>query len=91
MQFWGKNKGKIYSEQDKPFPITIYGQTKLFGEILIKNYSNVLIVRLPILFGTTQKNQIVDRLVSRLNKGKKVKVSTDVFSTPLLMKMFQIF
>jgi len=81
--FEGKNKGKIYSEQDKPFPITIYGQTKLFGEILIKNYSNVLIVRLPILFGKTQENQIVDRLVSRLKKGKKVKVSTDVFSTPL--------
>ena len=81
--FYGRSKNKIYSESDQPSPITIYGQSKFLGEILIKKYSNVLIIRLPILFGLTQKNQIIDRLVSKLFKDEKIKVSSDVFSTPL--------
>jgi len=84
--FEGKTPGKIYSENDRPFPITIYGQTKFFGEILIKNFPQVLIIRLPILFGKTQKGQIIDRLLSKLFSSEKIKVSTDVYSTPIYNK-----
>ena len=80
--FQGNKFNKIYKENDFPHPITTYGQTKLYGEILIKKYINTLIIRLPILFGLTQKNQIIDRLVSKLFNGKTVKASSDVFSTP---------
>ena len=81
--FQGNKFKKIYKESDYPNPTTTYGQTKLYGEILLKKYANTLIIRLPILFGLTQKNQIIDRLVSKLFKGKTVKASSDVFSTPV--------
>ena len=81
--FQGNKFKKIYKESDNPHPITTYGQTKLYGEILLKNYVNTLIIRLPILFGLTQKNQIIDRLVSKLFEGKEIKASSDVFSTPV--------
>ena len=81
--FQGNKFKKIYRESDNPHPITTYGQTKLYGEILLKNYVNTLIIRLPILFGLTQKNQIIDRLVTKLFQGKEIKTSSDVFSTPV--------
>ena len=81
--FHGRTINKVYGEADQPCPITVYGQSKFFGEILIKKYSNALIIRLPILFGITQKKQIIDRLCSKLFRGKKIKASSDVYSTPL--------
>jgi len=81
--FQGNKFKKIYRESDNPHPITTYGQTKLYGEIFLKNYVNTLIIRLPILFGLTQKNQIIDRLVTKLFQGKEIKTSSDVFSTPV--------
>ncbi len=80
--FKGNKYKKIYRESDMPHPTTTYGQTKLYGEILSKQYMNILVIRLPILFGLTQKNQIIDRLVSRLLRGKKIKASSDILSTP---------
>lgn len=84
--FQGRTINKIYSESDQPCPITLYGQSKLLGEILIKKYPNTLIIRLPMLFGATQKNQIVDRLCSKLSRSEKIKASSDVYSTPLYNK-----
>jgi len=84
--FKGDKFKKIYGEFDQPNPTTIYGKTKLYGEILIKGYPNTLIIRLPVLYGSTQKNQIFDRLLMRLLKGKKIRASSDIISTPLYNK-----
>lgn len=81
--FSGSIKKKIYNENDTPSPTSIYGKTKFLAEELIKFKTNVLIIRLPILFGPTNKNQIIDKLTTNLLNNKKVSVSTDIFSTPV--------
>ena len=42
-----------------------------------------MIIRLPLLFGPTNKKQIVGKLKSRLLTNKKVYASSDIFSTPV--------
>lgn len=81
--FSGSIKKKIYDENDLPNPTSIYGKTKFFAEELIKFNKNVLIIRLPILFGPSNKNQIIDKLTTNLLNNKKVLASTDIFSTPV--------
>ena len=81
--FSGGIKKKIYDEEDLPNPTSIYGKTKFLAEELIKFNKNVLIIRLPILFGPSNKNQIIDKLTTNLLNNKKVLASTDIFSTPV--------
>jgi len=81
--FSGNIKKKIYNENDLPNPNSIYGKTKFLAEELIKFNKNVLIIRLPILFGPTNKNQIIDKLMINLLKNKEVFASIDIFSTPV--------
>jgi dTDP-4-dehydrorhamnose reductase len=84
--FHGGYPGKLYSETDIPSPTTRYGETKLFGEILIKKFTNILIIRLPIIYGKSQKNQLINNLLEKLFKNKKIKVSSNIFSPPLYNK-----
>lgn len=81
--FLGNTKKKIYNENDTPNPGSIYGKTKFFAEELIKFEKNNLIIRLPILFGPSNKNQIIDKLTKNLLNNKKVLASTDIYSTPV--------
>lgn len=81
--FEGNKKNKVYSELDKPKPNTIYGKSKLEADKKILKQKNTLIIRLPLLFGPTHKNQIVDRLLKMVKKGRKIYVADDVYSTPI--------
>ena len=81
--FEGNKKNKLYSERDKPKPNTIYGKSKFEADKKILKQKNTLIIRLPLLFGPTHKNQIVDRLLKALKKGRQVYVADDVYSTPI--------
>ena len=81
--FQGKILNKIYIENDKPNPGTIYGKSKLLADEKILKSKNTLVVRLPMLFGPTHKNQIISKLLLQLLKGKKIYVSDDVYSTPV--------
>ena len=77
-----KNK-KIYCEKDKPNPKSIYGKSKYLADKLINSYKNVLIIRLPLLFGPTNKNQIIAKLTQNLLLNKKTYASIDIYSTPV--------
>ena len=81
--FKGNKKNKIYSEKDKPKPNTIYGKSKFEADKKILKEKNTLIIRLPLLFGPTNKNQIVAKLLKMIKKGKKIYVADDVYSTPV--------
>ena len=81
--FNGKKRGKIYSEKDKPKPTSIYGKSKLAADKKVLKSYNTLVIRLPMLYGPTHKNQIISKLLIKLNKGEKIHVSNDVFSTPV--------
>ncbi len=81
--FQGKIFKKIYFENDKPNPKTVYGKSKFLADKKILKSKNTLIIRLPMLFGPTHKNQIVSKLLNQLLKGKRIYVADDVYSTPV--------
>ena len=81
--FNGKKLRKIYSEKDKPKPTSIYGKSKLAADKKVLKSNNTLIIRLPMLYGPTHKNQIISKLLIKLAKGEKIHVANDVFSTPV--------
>lgn len=83
--FEGGKKNKLYSEKDIPNPLSVYGKTKLLGEIVNDINKNALVIRLPLLYGDThyKKKQIIGRLLGNLKLNKKIYVSKDVFSTPV--------
>ena len=81
--FQGKIFKKIYFENDKPNPKTVYGKSKFLADKKILKSKNTLIIRLPMLFGPTHKNQIVSKLLNQLLRGKKIYVADDVYSTPV--------
>lgn len=81
--FNGTKRKKIYSEKSKPNPTTIYGKTKFLADKKLLNKKNVLIIRLPLLFGNTHNKQIISKLIKKLLNNKKIYVASDVFSTPI--------
>ena len=81
--FDGLKKKKIYSETDSPNPQSVYGKSKYLADEFLSSYKNVLIIRLPLLFGPTNEKQIIGKLKSRLSLNKKVQASTDIYSTPV--------
>lgn len=81
--FQGKILKKIYLENDKPNPKTIYGKSKLLADKKILKSKNTLVIRLPMLFGPTHKNQIISKLLHQLLKGNRIYVAKDVYSTPV--------
>lgn len=81
--FSGKKINKIYSESDKAAPGTIYGKSKYAADKKIIKAKNTLIIRLPLLFGPTHKDQIVSKLLKQVKNGKKIFVAEDVYSTPV--------
>ena len=81
--FEGKILKKIYSERDKALPTSVYGKSKLLADNKIIKQKNTFIIRLPLLFGPTHQDQIVSKLLKKINKNETVHISTDVYSTPV--------
>jgi dTDP-4-dehydrorhamnose reductase len=72
-----------YREADKTVPNTVYGSSKLVGEAQnLRADAPFYVLRLPLLYGPTNRRQIVARLVKELLRGNDAKAATDVFSTP---------
>lgn len=72
-----------YDETAKPNPISIYGWSKLGGEIALKNRGNAddLIVRTTILFDKYSRN-FVTAVMKRLAAGETVNVPNNLVGTP---------
>jgi len=68
-------------ENDIAIPNTTYGLTKRLGECL--KSENFYLVRLPLLFGSTHKNQIISKLTSTAFNDDNIKVSNDIYTTPI--------
>lgn len=76
--------GLAYRETDETRPTTVYGLSKLMGEARdLRDNAPFHVVRLPLMFGPTNRRQIVHRLVKELLRGNEVGASTDVYSTPV--------
>lgn len=86
--FPSNSEGKIYSEIDKPNPGTKYGKTKFEGEINALKFNNSKIIRLPRVFDS--RKQIIAKIISDLEMGKKVHVVDNFYSTPVLSDLVSL-
>ena len=62
-------------------PVTTYGASKLLGEL--PNHHDLHTFRLPLLLSHKANDQIVWKIVNRLNHGLPASASTDVISSPV--------
>jgi len=79
--FDGENQGE-YTEDDSPSPINWYGQTKLYGEKVLKG--DHLITRIAYPYGVKSniKKDVVWTLVDLLTTRDKVALVSDQIVTP---------
>lgn len=73
--FDGK-KTTPYVESDLPSPITVYGRTKLDGEIAVQTQPNYWIFRVPVLFGPGKTN-FVEKGLHKIVSGEQYVVAGD--------------
>lgn len=75
-------KSTPYTEEDRPNPINVYGESKLKGEEYIKNtLDNYLIIRTSWLFGKNGKN-FVTTILRLANERPEIKVVDDQIGSP---------
>lgn len=72
-----------YTEEDKPNPISVYGWSKLGGEIVLKNRHNPddLIIRTTVLFDNGDNN-FVTRIAKKLLDGETIQLPDKLFGSP---------
>ncbi|WP_320175869.1 dTDP-4-dehydrorhamnose reductase [Maridesulfovibrio sp.] len=80
--FDGK-KDSPYSEDDKPNPQSVYGETKLAGEERLKdlNYEDILIIRTAWLFGP-HKTNFVHKILNFAQERESLSVVHDQSGSP---------
>ena len=65
-----------YVESDPPDPITVYGRTKLEGEIVTQTLAQHWIFRVPVLFGPGKTN-FIEKGLRKIAAGEKYIVASD--------------
>jgi dTDP-4-dehydrorhamnose reductase len=73
--FDGKNT-RPYVESDRPSPITVYGRTKLDGEVIVQTQPEHWIFRVPVLFGPGKTN-FVEKGLRKVVAGEQYVVAGD--------------
>jgi dTDP-4-dehydrorhamnose reductase len=73
--FDGKNT-RPYVETDVPSPITVYGRTKLGGEVIVQAQPEHWIFRVPVLFGPGKTN-FIEKGLRKLVAGDQYVVACD--------------
>lgn len=84
--FDGK-KGKPYVEEDPPFPLNVYGVSKLAGEIFLQtNLDRYFLIRTCGLYGGAGSKEkgynFVDRMIELEKEGRRLRVVNDQRVTP---------
>ncbi|MDR0646681.1 MAG: dTDP-4-dehydrorhamnose reductase [Elusimicrobiota bacterium] len=76
------NNFKPYTENDTPHPISVYGQTKLEGELFVlKNAPNCVVLRSSWLY-SEYGNNFVKSIISLARKQTEIKVIYDQIGSP---------
>ncbi|MBS3944382.1 MAG: SDR family oxidoreductase [Melioribacter sp.] len=82
-------RGSMLSEDSKLIPISLYAETKLMGEIKIREtFGNYLILREALLYGIglNHARNNFHLMYEKLKNGNEVVLFTDQFRTPLSVK-----
>jgi len=75
-------KNEPYTRDDRPNPLSVYGRTKLEGELAVRDIlPGALIVRTSWVFGPGGKN-FASRLFDYAARSKELKGITDMMSLP---------
>jgi len=76
----------MYHENDKPNPVSYYGQTKFEGEQIVQDIcDNYIIARTSVLYGWHTRLNFVSWVIHELQKGNKINIVTDQFNSPTLV------
>ncbi|HOE27950.1 MAG TPA: SDR family oxidoreductase [bacterium] len=79
----------MYTEEDEPSPISVYGETKLEGERLaLRTASSNVVARLSLMYGAgpAPHSSFLGWMRGRLEKGETVNLFTDQYRTPLYVR-----
>jgi len=79
-------RGSMLDENSKLIPASFYAETKLMGEVKIKEtFDNYLILRQALLFGLSKfnENNYFQFTYNALKRRNEVKVFTDQYRTPV--------
>jgi dTDP-4-dehydrorhamnose reductase len=82
-------RGSMLKEDAKLIPVSLYAETKLMGEVKIKEtFENYLILRTALLygFGLNHSRCHFNKMNDELKNNKPVKLFTDQFRTPILLQ-----
>ncbi|MDD5072729.1 MAG: dTDP-4-dehydrorhamnose reductase [Candidatus Omnitrophica bacterium] len=76
------DKGSAYTEEDKPNPLSVYGDSKLAADDYVRsNISRYAIVRSSWMFGPCGKN-FVDFVVGSAKKGERIRAVGEKYGNP---------
>jgi len=70
-----------YTEEDIPNPQTIYGKSKLAGEIVVLKYNKHFLLRLSWLYGPAGDN-FVFKMIRQFVDKKHIRIVNDQFGSP---------
>jgi dTDP-4-dehydrorhamnose reductase len=82
-------RGTMLKEDAKIAPISLYAETKLMGEIKIKNtFDNYIILRTSLLYGFGLSHRLChfDKIFVDLKNKRRVRLFKDQVRTPLSLK-----
>lgn len=82
-------RGSMLKEEAKLIPVSLYAETKLMGEVKIKEtFDNYLILRVALQIGLGLNNLTNNfhKMYNNLKKDQPVKLYTDQFRTPLALQ-----
>ncbi|WP_411335071.1 dTDP-4-dehydrorhamnose reductase [Metabacillus indicus] len=82
--FDGKKKAP-YTEDDPPYPLSIYGLSKLYGEKCVLDYKRGTVIRTSWLFGHEGKN-FLKAILRQVNENKILRVVEDQIGSPTYVK-----
>ncbi|MFH2129746.1 MAG: sugar nucleotide-binding protein, partial [bacterium] len=76
------NKGDLYTEEDDPNPLNVYGRSKLEGEVAVREImSRYLVFRLSWVIGPGTQN-FLHKLSGWAEQNRILKISADEVSVP---------
>ena len=75
-------KGRAYSEDDRPNPLSVYGRSKYQGErSVLESTASACVLRTAWLYGTHGKN-FVKAILERAKEGRPLEVVADQVGSP---------
>ncbi|HVA29072.1 MAG TPA: dTDP-4-dehydrorhamnose reductase [Candidatus Baltobacteraceae bacterium] len=76
-----------YAEEDAPHPVSVYGVSKLAGELLVlRRNARAFVVRTCGVYGLhasqSKGHTFIDRLIAQARAGETIRVVSDVVASP---------